>query len=180
MNTAHARSCWENSAPAPTFHSQGRAGRRDEQPIPSSLFTNPIPFYQHFVHSPGVLGTLTAVLRPWRSGVFNMRASNTSSDSLRTYSSTAREQGSTGQHCSSVPRAMWPHGIQDSRLTESYEFPSRGLPLWGSSSLVCFGGMGSNSSVKEAPLRFRGSLGRGNTTLSGGQNRKSKQNNSSY
>lgn len=50
------------------------------------------------------------------------------------------------------------------------EFPPQGVPLWGSSSLVCFGGTGSNSSVNEVPLRFRGSLREKNTVLSRGQN----------
>lgn len=36
---------------------------------------------------------LTAFLSPLRSGVFNMRASNTSSVSLRTYNRTERQRG---------------------------------------------------------------------------------------
>lgn len=41
----------------------------------------------------GVRRALTAFLSPFRSGVFNMRASNTSSVSLRTYSSTEKQRG---------------------------------------------------------------------------------------
>lgn len=39
------------------------------------------------------LQVLTAFLSPFRSGVFNMSASNTSSVSLRTYSRTGRQRG---------------------------------------------------------------------------------------
>lgn len=42
---------------------------------------------------PGSTRPLTALLRPFRSGVFNMRASNTSSVSLRTYNSTEKQRG---------------------------------------------------------------------------------------
>lgn len=39
----------------------------------------------------GVHRQLTAFLSPFRSGVFNMRASNTSSVSLRTYNRTEKK-----------------------------------------------------------------------------------------
>lgn len=61
--------------------------------ISSFLYTKyHCPFICSLFICHSVLITLTAVLRPWRSGVFNMRASNTSSDSLRTYNKTERDK----------------------------------------------------------------------------------------
>lgn len=48
-------------------------------------------------------GPLTAFLSPFRSGVFSMRASNTSSVSLRTYRRTERRRG--GFQCCEGTRA---------------------------------------------------------------------------
>lgn len=98
--SSRARSCGENSPATHNFHShsQEKADGTSKQPyIQLLIYQIPLPFSLLFVHMPQVLVTLTAVLRPWRSGVFNMRASNTSSDSLRTYNKTAREKRSSLQ-----------------------------------------------------------------------------------
>lgn len=61
--------------------------------LSSFLYTKyQCPFVCSLFMCHSFLITLTAVLRPWRSGVFNMRASNTSSDSLRTYNKTERDK----------------------------------------------------------------------------------------
>lgn len=146
----HNRSSRDNSAPAPTsipIPKEEQAGEMSN-PYPAPCSPTPFPFICSLSIPQGVGDTHSCPEALQIRGLQHESIKHLLGLPAHVEQHCKRTGHGQGHcQCSQSPVAPWA------------EEP--GLPLWGSSSLLCFGGTASKSSAKEAPLRFRGSLGRG-------------------